>query len=271
MSSFYGEGRQNINTDPYKPIVLSNQHEAVFYGLAKAAGDTTQESSDNPVGTYTDEAKASIKNMLEISEGISDVTINSTSIVDENGVAKIPVASGSSHGVVKYAGGNGIDGNDSYIYIVPATSNQIKTGTAGRTPIVPRIQHESTFYGLAKAAGDTTQSSSSNSVGTYTPEASLAIRNMIGATGESSSITVTETEPTINAGSNARYICGELSSLTFTPCSSGLCEVVFSSGTTPTVLNLPQTVVLPEWFEVETNRTYEISILDGVYGAVMVW
>ena len=89
--------------------------------------------------------------------------------------------------------------------------------------------------------------------------------------GVSVSVTVDGTEPVVTALPNSRYICGELSSLTFTPCSSGLCEVVFSSGTTPTVLNLPQTVVLPEWFEVEANRTYEISILDGVYGAVMVW
>jgi hypothetical protein len=38
----------------------------VFYGLAKAAGDTTQASSGNPVGTYTEEAKAAIRAMLGI-------------------------------------------------------------------------------------------------------------------------------------------------------------------------------------------------------------
>jgi len=46
---------------------------------------------------------------------------------------------------------------------------------------------------------------------------------------------------------------------------------LFTSGSTPTVLTLPNTVKMPEWFEIETNRTYEISILNGVYGAVMSW
>ena len=44
-------------------------------------------------------------------------------------------------------------------------------------------QHESTFYGLAKAAGDSTQSASTLSVGTYTDDAKIAIRNMLGAVG----------------------------------------------------------------------------------------
>ena len=199
--------------------------------------------------------------------------MNGTSIVNsETGTAEIPNAGTNTRGVVAVSSTYGFAVNGSgQLFLQPADEALVKAGTENFHVISPLRQHESTFYGLAKAAGDTTQSSSSNSVGTYTPEAQLAIRNMIGATGESSSITVTGTEPTINAVSNARYICGELSSLTFTPCSSGLCEVVFSSGTTPTVLNLPQTVVLPEWFEVEANRTYEISILDGVYGVVMVW
>ena len=199
--------------------------------------------------------------------------MNGTSIVNsETGTAEIPNAGTNTRGVVAVSNTYGFAVNGSgQLLLQPASESLVKEGTENLHAISPLRQHESTFYGLAKAAGDTTQSSSSNSVGIYTPEASLAIRNMIGATGESSSITVTGTEPTIQATSNARYICGELSSLTFTPCSSGLCEVVFSSGTTPTVLNLPQTVVLPEWFEVEANRTYEISILDGVYGGVGVW
>ena len=37
------------------------------------------------------------------------------------------------------------------------------------------------------------------------------------------------------------------------------------------VITLPETVKMPEWFEIETDHTYDISIVDGVYGAVMVW
>ena len=88
---------------------------------------------------------------------------------------------------------------------------------------------------------------------------------------QSISVTVTGTDPVIQANSNTRYICGEVATLSFTPCASGICEVIFTSGTTPTVLTLPQTVTLPERFEVEASHTYEISIVDGVYGAVMYW
>lgn len=53
----------------YAPVVPSNQHGAAFYGLAKAAGDETQAASDNPVGTYTDNAKAAIKDMIGATAG----------------------------------------------------------------------------------------------------------------------------------------------------------------------------------------------------------
>lgn len=50
----------------FNPIVPGNQHEAVFYGLAKAAGDSTQAAAARSVGNYTDDAKAAIQNMLDI-------------------------------------------------------------------------------------------------------------------------------------------------------------------------------------------------------------
>lgn len=58
----------------YLPIVTVNQHEAVFYGLAKVAG-ADMASSDNPVGTYTDAAKTAIQNMLGILPGTEVVRL----------------------------------------------------------------------------------------------------------------------------------------------------------------------------------------------------
>lgn len=55
-------------TDVFKPIVSDKEHEAVFYGLAKAAGDSTQAASDNAIGTYTADAKAAIQSMLDIAQ-----------------------------------------------------------------------------------------------------------------------------------------------------------------------------------------------------------
>lgn len=213
-----------------------------------------------------------ITHELESAGSVKDVTVDGESIVDsESGVAEIPVAGKNEFGVIKI---NGLGLNllsDGRLCIVKATDNELKSGTNNYDPIVTTNQHKSTFYGLAKAAGDTTQSISSNPVGTYTEEAKVAIRNMIDATGESASVTVTGTDPVIQASRNTRYICGEILSLDFTPCASGICEVIFTSGSSVTVLTLPETIKMPEWFEVETNHTYEISVVDGVYGAVMVW
>lgn len=49
-------------------VVINKQHLSTFYGLAKAAGDTTQSQSDNTVGTYTDDAKIAIQKMLGVNE-----------------------------------------------------------------------------------------------------------------------------------------------------------------------------------------------------------
>ena len=84
-------------------------------------------------------------------------------------------------------------------------------------------------------------------------------------------VTVSGTDPVITATANTRYICGEVTTLSFTPSATGVCEVIFTSGSLATVLTLPATVKMPEWFEVETDHTYEISILNGVYGGVMSW
>lgn len=59
-----------------KTATTVKQHESVFYGLAKASGDITQATSDNPIGTYTAEAKASIQEMLGISELINNTVGN---------------------------------------------------------------------------------------------------------------------------------------------------------------------------------------------------
>ena len=267
--------------DEFRPLTPYYQHESVFYGLAKASGDTTQSTSNNAVGAYTDEAKSAIQTMLDVPSkndipevNGNDVQINGTSIV-QNGVANVPVAGVNTLGVVKVSTGRGIEINGvNSLQLVGADNTAIKAQSDSRKPITPLFQHASTFYGLAKAAGDTTQSTSSNAVGTYTDSAKTAIKNMLGVIdgGGTISETITGTDPTITAQNNFRYMCGELYTLNFTPCVSGVCEVIFTSGATPTVLTLPDTVRMPTWWTgVEPNTTYEISIVDGVYGAVMSW
>ena len=88
--------------------------------------------------------------------------------------------------------------------------------------------------------------------------------------------TVSSSAATIIAETNHRYVCNTLSSLSFTPCSSGLCEVIFTSGTSATVLDTSKltNVMWPSWFNpslLSASTTYDIMVMDGKYGAVMTW
>ena len=258
----------------YRPVVSANQHKSTFYGLAKAAGVDEKDSALS-VGQYTDEAKSAIRNMLGAG-GVQDVQINGISILYDQGVASIPMAgtNGVRLGVVALANMYGLSRNASgRMYIVSASSSEIKNGEFDFKPVVPMHQHESTFYGLAKAAGDTTQSQSSNEVGTYTNEAKTAIRNMLGVETTTMFVeNISGTTVTITGEPNTRYVCGEVLSISITPPQTGTIDVFFTAGSTVPVLTLPNTVVMPEWWTgVESGYTYEIVITDGVYGSVMAW
>lgn len=99
-------------------------------------------------------------------------------------------ATSSDAGVVKVDSTNGIGIESGHkLYIEYAPSNLIKSGTGNYRPITPPRQHEAAFYGLAKAAGDSTQAASSNAVGTYTDDAKTAIKSMLGVPTMSEIIT----------------------------------------------------------------------------------
>ena len=86
-------------------------------------------------------------------------------------------------------------------------------------------------------------------------------------------VTVTGTTPTITAEANTRYVCGELATLDLTPPASGICDVVFTSGSTATVLTVPSTVKWANDFDpesLEANKTYELNICDGL-GVAASW
>lgn len=211
---------------------------------------------------------------IDLSGFLTGVSVGGTAATVNNGVANIPVAGGSAPGVVKYSPTYGLSMSNGVLLIEEAYSTDIKNGNWAYRPICARRQHESTFYGLAKAAGDTTQSASSNTVGNYTDNAKAAIKAMLGVGGETQTVEVSGTAPVITANQNTRYVCGEVVSLDFTPSATGICDVRFTSGSTVAVLTIPNTVIFPEWFDptsLDTDTTYEISISDGIYGAVMIW
>lgn len=82
---------------------------------------------------------------------------------------------------------------------------------------------------------------------------------------------VSGTTPSITAEDGKLYVCGTLESLSFTPPAKGMTGVVFTCGTTPTVLTLPNTVTMPEDWDgtLVGGLTYELNFLDqrGVYQA----
>lgn len=203
---------------------------------------------------------------VDLSGYLTDVQIDGTSIVTD-GVAEIPIAKSNTAGALLVKQGqNGLGFSNSYLSVYSAQKVDVKAGIHMSRPIVPNFQHESTFYGLAKVAGYD-ERYSKLPVGTYTDKAKSAIHDMLNG-----AVQVEGTTPTITALSGVRYVCGEVATLDITPCVSGICDIVFTSGNTATVLTLPSTVKFPDGeFVPDADTTYELNIMDGIYGAVMAW
>ena len=157
------------------------------------------------VGAPVNATDAATKQYVDEHAGggtVTDVQVNGTSVVTD-GVANIPHA-GSSYGVVRFNGAYGVAANAlGEPYVSASSSAEIKAGSAQYKPITSQKQHEATFYGLAKASGDTTQSQSSNAVGTYTDNAKASIQSMLGV---SSMLAPSETE---GSGASRNYAIGE--------------------------------------------------------------
>lgn len=86
---------------------------------------------------------------------------------------------------------------------------------------------------------------------------------------------VTGSTVTQELAPNEFYVFEEVSALTLT-FAAGEAGVVneyhfrFTSGATPTVLDMPIDVEMPESFSVEAAAVYEISIING-YGVFAAW
>ena len=196
---------------------------------------------------------------------VSDVQVNGTSVLNAQGVANVPVATVENPGVVCHDSslGIGLTNTTKKLYINKAGDTYIKPGTDQYRVIVPYNQHSAAFYGFAKAAGDTTQSSSSDAVGNYTEIAKSKISDMLNAP-----VSVSGSTPTITALPGIQYICGEVATLDITLPASGCIDVVFESGSTATVLNftLPTEEHILAWengfdpASLDANTTYEINI-----------
>jgi len=124
------------------------------------------------------------------------------------------------------------------------------------------------IQGVQGPKGDTGPKGEKGDTGERGPQ---GIQGEKGDSGAAKQETVAGTDVSIIGTSNTRYICGTPLTLNFTPPAEGVVDIIFTSGSSKTILTLPNTVKMPDWFEVEANMTYEISIMDGVYGVVTSW
>ena len=223
--------------------------------------------------TITDADGAHSFDVMDGEDGagtVQDVQVNGTSVVTD-GVANVPIAGPGKFGAVQVSGYGLQMQSNGYISTKVATSAEVKAGQRSWEHIAPFVQHQSTFYGLAKAAGSD-EKNSTLPVGQYTESAKSAISEML-----SGSVSVSGTTPTINALPGIRYVCGEVTTLDIALPATGIVDVVFESGSTPTVLTVtPPTGVTMKWANgfdpasLDANTTYEINIADGL-GVTASW
>ena len=204
---------------------------------------------------------------------VQDVQVNGVSVLND-GVANVPVASSTREGVAMVNQNYGV-----YLYpgtnilsTVPPSAQESKSGTAARKSNGPSVQHFAAFYGLAKAAGADMASISQTTVGVYPEAQKSAIHEMLNG-----AVSVSGTTPVINALPGVRYVCGEVATLEIIVPASGIVDVTFESGSTPTVLTVtPPTGVTLKWANgfdpdnLDADTAYEINIMDGL-GVAGTW
>ena len=191
---------------------------------------------------------------------VTDVKIDQSSIVDQNGVAVIPLAGVNNLGVVLISYGLNI--NNGTVRIERATSGKCKAGTERYNPITPAIQNYSTFYGLASASGDTTMANSNNPLGVYTDEAIDKILTMLGV----------YTRILSPAGNTHTllpcpfsYAFGEKAELNITVTANSEYHFSFSCPVgTPTVLTMTGATATSGDVILEAGGYYDINVWNGV-------
>ena len=229
-------------------------------GVGVPAGGTTGQVLSKASGTDYDTEWTTPE-----AGGVQDVQVNGVSVL-QDGVANVPIGGTSPNtgdlGVCR--SGNGVRINSSgNLYINSAGINECKAGSSSVYPIAPSVAYAASFYGLAKAAGFD-EKNSTLPVGQYTESAKSAISQMLNG-----SVSVTGSTPSITALPGIRYVCGEVATLDITLPASGIVDVVFTSGSTPTVLTVtPPTGMTVEWANgfdstaLEADTMYELNIMS---------
>ena len=188
------DGQQGEPGDPTELIDDESTAENKVWSASKVSGTVSNLNgaiNDKQDAPASGAAAGKVLGLTEVSNElvptwvsqpgvpVQDVQVNGTSILSQ-GVANVPVANATTPGAVKVSQDNSVCFSSiNQLILHDITLDNVKAGTTIGRAVVPAIQHASAFYGLAKASGDTTQSSSSNAVGQYTETAKRKITDMI--------------------------------------------------------------------------------------------
>lgn len=193
---------------------------------------------------------------------VTDVKIDQSSIVDQDGVATIPIASANDLGVIKTLAGRGIrvDPSTGVIFIHRAADADIKSGSSSYLPLTPSNQKNAVFYGLASAAGFAT--ASSLTMGTYTNAAIDKILTLLGVYNRILS-------PAGNTHTLLpcpfSYAFGEKAELNITVTANSEYHFSFSCPAgTPTMLTMTGATATSGDVILEAGGYYEINVWNGV-------
>ena len=238
--------------------INSKGAKAIYYkGAAIEAG--VIKGGDTALFVYS-----TYYHLLSIDRWGTDITSILTAF--DNKQAKI-----TASGILKGDGNGGVSaataGTDYGTYSKPSGGIPASDLASGVIPTVPGA------YTLDPAALGTASPGSSGSWARGDHVHPNPTPADIGAEPATVVVTVTGTTPTITAEANHRYICGEVATLDLTPPASGICDVIFESGSTATVLTVPSTVRWAGGFDptsLDADTTYELNIMDGL-GVAASW
>lgn len=251
-----------------KPPILDETGQAILNELERLTAIAGPPGEDY---VLTSADKAEIAGMVDAP--VTDVQVNGTSVLDAQGVANVPLADANKAGAIKFTQYNGLKFNANGSLAVDF-STDVKNGSRLYRAIVEKDVPAAAFYGLSRAAGDTTQSKSSNAVGAYTESAKSAISEMLGGAVE-----ISGTTPSITGMAGVRYVCGECATLDVIAPATGCIDVTFTSGSTPTALTVTtaKTGATLKWANgfdpssLEADTVYEINVLNGELGVAGAW
>lgn len=269
---------------PSTGIPASDLAQAVQTSLGKA--DTALQSVPSTYRTAA--AQDDIDDAQDAAIAGKQAKINASGILKGDGSGGVSAATaGTDYATpaqvnAKYTKpSTGIPASDLASGVIPSvpsayTSNPAMDGTAspGSSTSWARGDHvhprDTTRAPLASPAFTGTPTAPTAPSGTSSTQ--IATTAFVAAAlGET--VSVSGTTPTINAVANNRYVCGTVSTISITPPTSGICDVVFKNGSTPAVLTVPSTVKWANNFSPSSlvaNTTVELNFLDGL-GVAASW